>query len=313
MKNLKGYKRKLSLICLITITQISCASAAHSIAKLESSDFQHIGTAQWFSDGPEISANRGDGFLVTKDRYDDFYLRVEFYAGLNTNSGIFFRCDEATKISDKSCYEANIFDTRIDQTYRTGAITGYAHPKVTINSEDSNWHNYEIYAVGDKVRVLLDGKETVYMRDHKHSSGYIALQFAQGEIKFRNFEIRKLRSSALKTTKTILDGVWELESMEIVDNSGKSTPWCPGSFGVIVYTKNYMSTAVNCISDPSKAVLYSGPFEINNEVVYHHVQNYSDPSLNKVFKRNFLLSGKNHLELRGDLGTSVVVVKWVRR
>ena len=151
------------------------------------------------------------------------------------------------------------------------------------------------------------------MRDRTLTSGRVALQLAQGAVKFRNLEITPLNSDSLDSANSVLDGVWELESMEIVNSAGRSTPWCSGSFGVIIYTKNFMSTAVNCTSDPSKSVLYSGPFEIRGQTVFHQAQNFSNPSLNKIHSRDFLMKDINHLELRGDLGTSVVVVKWVRR
>jgi len=276
-------------------------------------NFNQVGNANWKSNGFEIQANQGNGFLVTKEAYENFYLKVEFLAGQGTNSGIFIRCTDADKINDKTCYEANIFDTRPDQTYRTGAITGLVAPKTIVNTEDGNWHTYELYAVGEKIRVLLDGKETVYMRNQNLPSGYVALQLAQGEINFRGLEIKRLPHDALRPTKTVLDGVWELESMDIVDKTGKAVPWCVGSFGVIVYTRNYMSTAVNCTSDPSKSVLYSGPFEIQDQTVFHHAQNYSNPNLNKIFSRAFQLRDKNHLELSGSLGESTVVVRWARR
>jgi hypothetical protein len=49
-------------------------------------------------------------------------LRVQFWAADNANSGIYMRCAEPDNLNDKSCYEANIFDQRPDQTYATGGI-----------------------------------------------------------------------------------------------------------------------------------------------------------------------------------------------
>ncbi len=300
-----------STLMALSASLITTASISPAEAGLD--QFNQLGNANWRSTGSEIHADQGNGFLVSKDSYGDFHLKVQFRAETGTNSGIFIRCSDPKKIDDKTCYEANIFDTRPDQTYRTGAITGLAAPKTIVTTEDGSWHTYEIYAVGDKIRTLVDGKETVYVRNQNLSSGPVALQLAQGEIRFRGLEITRLASDALKPARSALDGVWELESMDVVDRAGNSRPWCAGSFGVIIYTRNYMSTAVNCTSDPGKSVLYSGPFEIQDRTVFHHAQNFSDASLNKVFSRGFQLKDGNHLELTGALGESTVVVRWARR
>ena len=78
-----------------------------------------------------------------------------------------------------------------------------------------------------------------------------------------------------------------------------------------MYVNGYMSTAVNCTTDSSKIVLYSGPFHIESQTVFHHAQNFSQPSLNKIHARNFYMPDQNHLELSGDLGESKVLVKFL--
>lgn len=316
---MKSMIKKLKSMAILPIgmgglMQASCASAATTGQGDWLSGFTAIGSANWSENRRgEIFADRGSGFLVSKTSYDNFHLKVDFMAGSGTNSGVFFRCSYGLKIDDKSCYEANIFDSRPDQAFRTGAITGHTPPKVILNAEDGAWHTYEVYAVRDQIRVLLDGKETAYTRSRERSAGPVALQFAQGEVKFRGLSITPLPADALKAKTSIIDGVWELQAMHTVDGEGNVSPWCPGSFGVIIYAEGHMSTAVNCTSDPTKNVLYSGPFRIEDRMVYHHVQNYSSGSLNKVFGRRFELIDEDHLELSGDLGDSKVVVKWVRR
>lgn len=101
--------------------------------------------------------------------------------------------------------------------------------------------------------------------------------------------------------------------MSSIDKAGNIKSWCEGAFGVIMYVNGYMATSVNCTTDPGKLVLYSGPFHIENQTVFHHAQNFSQPSLARTHVRNFYLPDQNHLELSGDLGESKVLVKWVRR
>jgi 3-keto-disaccharide hydrolase len=69
------------------------------------------------------------------------------------HSGIYFRCLDAKKITDRTCYEANIFDQRPDPSYGTGAITRY----VEINSipkAGGKWNTFEITAKGRDIMWL---------------------------------------------------------------------------------------------------------------------------------------------------------------
>ncbi|MEC9368198.1 MAG: DUF1080 domain-containing protein [Pseudomonadota bacterium] len=138
-----------------------------------------------------LEANGGKGFLVTKEPYTDFEIKLEFHSGDDTNSGVFMRCADPAKITDKTCYEANIFDKRKDQSGRTGGIPNFAPPSEVINTENQ-WNTYEITAKGSKVSIKLNGKQTVDMDDKTLAGGPIALQYFAGNIKFRNVQFRKL-------------------------------------------------------------------------------------------------------------------------
>ena len=61
-------------------------------------------------------------FLVTHNPYKDFQLRAEFWVTADTNSGVYMRCADVRPLTDRTCYEANIFDRRPDPAYGTGAI-----------------------------------------------------------------------------------------------------------------------------------------------------------------------------------------------
>ncbi len=115
------------------------------------------------------------------------------------------------------------------------------------------------------------------------------------------------------STKTILDGSWRLSSMEYIDQSGRTTPWCAITYGALIYKNNYMYTTVNCANDLNKSFTYSGPFTIQGQTVFHHAQKYSHINLKKVHKRNFKFKDRNHLILSGALGDGFVVVRWVRK
>jgi hypothetical protein len=157
-------------------------------------NFTKVGDANWTATDGVIQASQGgkDGsYLVTKNTYKDFMLRVEFWASDDANSGVYMRCQDGTKITDETCYEANIFDQRPDPIYGTGAIVKVA--KVDpMPKAGGKWNTYEITARGTRLVLVLNGVKTVDVQDSKLSSGPIALQWGRGTIKFRKVEIKPL-------------------------------------------------------------------------------------------------------------------------
>jgi hypothetical protein len=157
-------------------------------------NWYQVGTANWRVVDGIVQADasvKGAGFLVTKNSYKDFMLRAEFWASHDANSGIYMRCANPQVITDKSCYEANIFDQRPDPTYGTGAIVHIA-PVKPMPKAGGKWNTYEITAKGPKLTVVLNGERTVEIEHSQFASGPIALQWARGVIKFRKVEIKPL-------------------------------------------------------------------------------------------------------------------------
>ena len=150
-----------------------------------------IGDANWELADGVVQADSGSGFLVTPRSYGDFELTLEFWVDEPANSGIFIRCADAQSVNDRNSYEVNIYDTRADQTYRTGGIVHIASPSSVINA-GGQWNSYEITARGDRLQVTLNGTQVVDVRDTQFSAGPIALQYGAGVVKFRNVRIRTL-------------------------------------------------------------------------------------------------------------------------
>ncbi len=134
---------------------------------------------------------KDSGFLVTKNAYRDFQLRAEFWVSNDANGGIYMRCANPKVITDKSCYEANIFDQRPDPSFGTGGITH--HVKVTTALKaGGKWNTYEITAKGPNIVVVLNGIKTAELNHSEFASGPIALQHGAGTIKFRKVQIKPL-------------------------------------------------------------------------------------------------------------------------
>ena len=130
--------------------------------------------------------------LVSKESFKDFELRAEFWVSADANSGIYIRCTDPAKVNSKSAYEVNIFDTRPDPSYGTGAIVDTAKAEKVVKT-GGKWNEYHIVAKGSKFTLTLNGVKTVDgAEDSKFPEGRIALQFGQGVVMFRKVEVKKL-------------------------------------------------------------------------------------------------------------------------
>ena len=155
-------------------------------------NFNRVGDANWRGEDGAIVADKGKaGFLVTKDSYRDFQLRAEFWADHTTNSGIFMRCADRNKITDKSCYEANIFDQRKDPTYGTGGIVHFVEVN-PMPKAGGKWNTFEITAKGRQITVVLNGQKTAELNNGLFAEGPFTLQHGAGVIKFRKVAIKPL-------------------------------------------------------------------------------------------------------------------------
>lgn len=155
-------------------------------------NWEPIGNANWRLVNGIAQADLGNGYLVSKQDYADFDLRAEFWVDATANSGIFIRCTDPKRITGMNAYEVNIYDTRPDPTYGTGAIVNVA--KVSPMPKAGNqWNVYEITAKGPRFTVTLNGIRTVDgAQDTKFAKGRIGLQYGQGIVKFRKVEVRPL-------------------------------------------------------------------------------------------------------------------------
>lgn len=167
-------------------------------------NFNKIGDANWRIEDGAVVADKGNGFLVSKEAYGDFQIRAEFWVGPDANSGVFIRCTDPEKVTASNAYEVNIWDDRPEKDYATGAIVNIAKVNPMPTSV-GKWNVYEITAKGSTFTVVLNGQKTVDgAQDSKHAKGLIALQHGlgnkdangvandKGVVKFRKVEIKAL-------------------------------------------------------------------------------------------------------------------------
>jgi len=156
------------------------------------SGWKVVGDANWRVESGAARADQSTAasFLVSEDSFANFELELEFWVDAKANSGVFLRCQDAGTITDTSCYEVNIFDTRPDQTYRTGSIVNVAEPAEFVYT-GGQWNRMKVTADGTRLQVTLNSRAMVNTEDLRFSSGPIALQYAAGAVMFRNVRIRQ--------------------------------------------------------------------------------------------------------------------------
>ncbi len=151
------------------------------------------GDAKWVITDSQVEGSllRGTGFIMTKDRYDDFVLELEFFPDDVINSGVFVRCKDQ-KLSYSDCYEMNIWDFHPEQNDRTGAIVSRATPLKHIETYNK-WNTYKIKCKGNRIQSWINGILMADITNDDLKEGHIGLQADQiGVIRFRNIKLKEL-------------------------------------------------------------------------------------------------------------------------
>ena len=150
------------------------------------------GDANWHRSDGVLTADHGDGVLLSPKDYANLDLRVEFWTERDTNSGIFIRCTDRKSVTPTTCYEANLFDSRPYADYATGSIVAVAKPAAPMFA-GGRWSQIEVRAEGRHLVVTLNGEPAIDTQVDRVAAGAIGIQYRSGgAVKFRRVEIRPL-------------------------------------------------------------------------------------------------------------------------
>jgi hypothetical protein len=142
-------------------------------------------------DGILVNEDVG-GNLVTKEKFNDFKLSIEFNYPEGSNSGVYLRGRYEVQIEDN--YGRDVNDLMI------GGIYGFIEPSVIAAKKAGEWQSYEITLVGRHVTVVHNGIEVISNRpipgitggsldSREGEPGPIMLQGDHGPIEFRKIVI----------------------------------------------------------------------------------------------------------------------------
>jgi hypothetical protein len=206
---MKRFSTVIAALLVLAFTAFGCATMSSDAGWVTLIDgdkglenFNRIGDANWRAEGGAIVADKGKGgHLVTKNSYKNFQIRAEFWAETGTNSGIFIRASDPSKVGAANSYEVNIYDLRPGQEYATGAIVNFGRipvPNPANYKAGGKWNTFLITAKDTNLIVELNGIQTVNMYDSKFASGPFTLQFGNhgkepgGAIKWRKVQVKPL-------------------------------------------------------------------------------------------------------------------------
>lgn len=143
-------------------------------------------------------------FLCTTEAFDDFELRmdVRLLGGPDANAGIQFRTERIPDHYEVIGYQADMGDgwwgALYDESRRNRILAGPDAAEVEAILQREAWNEYVIRAEGRRIRLALNGRQTVDYTEPDHDipqSGKVCLQIHGGppaEAWCRNVRIRDL-------------------------------------------------------------------------------------------------------------------------
>lgn len=163
----------------------------------------------WKIEDGILYCTASDGWLSTKDEYDNFELELEFKLYEAANSGVFLRAPRAGDPAWDGL-EVQILDDsapkyrKLESYQKCGGLYGCVGPSIDVKKKPGEWQSYRIVVDGRKVQVMLNGTQIIdanlddFLSDvEKHPGlkrerGYVGLQAHGGRVDFRNVRVRQL-------------------------------------------------------------------------------------------------------------------------
>jgi hypothetical protein len=147
---------------------------------------------QWVADNGILRSPKSGSNLLTKEKFRDFKLHIEFKVPAGSNSGIYLR----------GRYELQIMDSYGEEPSSVlfGGIYGFVTPNENAGKPAGEWQSYDVTLVGRRVTIEANGKKTICdaiipgitggaIDSREEEPGPILLQGDHGPIEFRNIVI----------------------------------------------------------------------------------------------------------------------------
>jgi hypothetical protein len=148
------------------------------------------------TEGVTLEAN---SFLISKQEYADFHLKVEVKLR-NHNSGIQFRSEALPNWVVRGLQADMAFDNYwgsiYDEKGKRGIMVNGWNGKAEKVVRQGDWNECEVICDGDLIQIKVNGLQTAELHDTVRMKGVIALQMHRGpamQVEFRNLRLKKIR------------------------------------------------------------------------------------------------------------------------
>ena len=119
------------------------------------------------------------GYLLSKETYQNFYLKLKFKIKFEDNSGIFIRKDPNREdVSIEDAIECNIYDFNgLSHPFSTGSLVTHSRAFRDL-FEYEEWSDLEIFAYESQIVMYINGKKSAeaHVPEALNKAGQIALQ-----------------------------------------------------------------------------------------------------------------------------------------
>lgn len=189
-------------------TQSAASSVSQSVDPGFTPLFDGATLDGWQQAGPDgftvvdgmLQSSGGMGLLwYTKKQFGDFILKIDWKVlHIDDNSGVFLRFPDPGNdpwVAVNNGYEVQIDDVGApdgEMIHKTGGIYNFAAPTKVATNPVGDWNFYEIHAVGQSYRIILNGSEVTDFTGSRSTTGYMGLQNHNGTVTFRSVRIMEL-------------------------------------------------------------------------------------------------------------------------
>ena len=145
--------------------------------------------SQWTIKNGVLTNPKSGYNLITKEKFRDFKLHIEFKYPEGGNSGVYLRGRHEVQVSDD-------FGKDPLPIY-FGAIYGFITPNEMAAKPAGEWQTYDITLIGDRVTVVANGKAIIVdqvipgitggaLDSNEGEAGPLMLQGDHGPVEYRN-------------------------------------------------------------------------------------------------------------------------------
>jgi hypothetical protein len=147
---------------------------------------------QWIVENGILKSPKSGSNIITKDKFQDFKLHIEFRYPAGSNSGVYLR----------GRYEVQIIDCHGEEpaSIFLGGVYGFLTPNENVAKLPGEWQTYDITLIGRRVTIEANGKIIICdaiipgitggaLDSRESEPGPIYLQGDHGPIEFRNIVI----------------------------------------------------------------------------------------------------------------------------